>query len=154
MDITSILIVCRGNICRSPMAEGYFARELSKLNSPIVVSSAGLTALSGYPAEQSAKNVMLQQGIDISTHHARQLTEQIVRKNDLILVMSKSQLQMLTQQFISAKGKTFLLGQWSQFEIEDPYTQPEDAFLKTFQKIETAWQEWKTRILACHDVCA
>ena len=147
MDITSILMVCRGNICRSPMAEGYFAKQFNDLKLSTLVSSAGLAALINQPADDHAQKIMVQHGVSLSSHRARQLTNNLVRKNDLILVMSYSQLQQLTSQFITAKGKTFLLGHWNQIEIEDPYTKPAEAFLKVYQKIESAWQKWKTRIL-------
>jgi protein-tyrosine phosphatase len=139
-------MVCRGNICRSPMAEGFFAQQLKNNFSNVRISSAGTHALSGHSAFKDALDVMKQHGIDLSHHRARQINDEIVRQSELILVMSKSHLDAITRQFLSAKGKTFLLGHWHQFEIEDPYTKPYEAFKKVYQQIELAWQEWKVRI--------
>ncbi len=53
---------------------------------------------------------------------------------------------MLTQQFVTAREKTFLLGYWSRFEVHDPYQQSDEAFENVYEKIKIAWQDWKTRI--------
>lgn len=147
MTVKSILMVCRGNICRSPMAEGFFGHKLNSIQSSIIVSSAGISALVDYSADLNAQSVMHQQGIDISKHRARQLTDSLVRTSDLILVMSVSQLTEVTRKYPIAKGKTFLLGHWQDVEIKDPYQQPQAAFEKVYQHVECAWQDWKTRIL-------
>ncbi|EKD55057.1 MAG: hypothetical protein ACD_60C00028G0054 [uncultured bacterium] len=149
MAVKSILMVCRGNICRSPMAEGFFLHQLKEHRSILSIRSAGLNALVDRPADANALAIMQQRGIDISAHRASQITYDFVQKADLVLVMTQSQLQTLTRQFVTAKGKTFMLGHWQQFEIEDPYTQPSAAFEYTYRQIELAWQDWKTRILSC-----
>lgn len=147
MIVKTILMVCQGNICRSPMAEGFFAHQLSAQQSTIVVTSAGLGAVIGYPAEPHAQTVMLKHGIDISKHRARQLTENIFRQTDLIFVMTRSHLHLLTRQFLAAKGKTFLLGHWQNFEVPDPFKQPYEMFESVYQQMILAWQDWKIRIL-------
>lgn len=149
MTVKSILLVCRGNICRSPMAEGFFSHQLNNHQSQIVVSSAGLTALVNEPADQHAQSVMQEHNINILKHRARQLTASLVRHTNLIIVMSQSQLQMLTQQFPAAKGKTFIIGHWQGFDISDPFRQPREKFEYVYKQIEFAWQAWKTRILSC-----
>ena len=149
MAVKSILMVCRGNICRSPMAEGFFTHQLTKIQSPITVSSAGISALVEHPADESALAVMNKNSIDLSSHRARQLSETIVKKADLILVMTHSHLKTIAGQYLSAKGKTFLLGCWQRFEINDPYQLNTAAFEKVYQQIELAWQDWKSRILTC-----
>ena len=147
MLVKSILMVCQGNICRSPMAEGLFLHELKKQTSLVCVSSAGLTALVGYHADQHAKQVMLKQGIDISAHQARQLDPALVSRHELILAMTDSHCRSIEKKFLSAKGKTFLLGQWNDEEIEDPYGQAYEKFERVFHKIQCAWQHWKLRII-------
>lgn len=127
------------------MAESYFNFYLS--NYHIKVSSAGINALVGYPADETAHAIMQKNGFDISHHRARQLTETQIKSADLVLVMSKSQLNSIVSQYTCAKGKTFLLGYWQNFEIEDPYKKTISAFEIVYQKIELAWQDWKTRIL-------
>lgn len=146
LPIKSILMVCRGNICRSPMAEGYFSYQLNNNNSSVTVSSAGISAMVNHSADNTALDVMHTNGIDINSHRARQLSDEIIRKSDLILVMTNAQLQELVTTFLPARGKTFLLGCWQRFEIADPYQKDVSAFHKVFHQIELAWQDWKTRI--------
>lgn len=147
LSVKSILMVCRGNICRSPMAEGYFIHQLQSLNrSDITVTSAGITALVDQPADAHALEMMQQHGVDITKHRARQLTEELVRSASLILVMSDSQQRIVTKEFSFAKGKTFLLGHWGGFEVPDPYKQPFQAFEKTYEQVSAAWQGWSSRI--------
>jgi protein-tyrosine phosphatase len=147
--VKSILMVCRGNICRSPMAEGYFRHQLQQHSSNIVVSSAGISALVNYPADTKAQEVMKKNHIDLVEHRATQLTNDLVRKADLIFVMTKSQLHTVIRDYVTAKGKTFLLGHWQDFEILDPYTLPYEEFESAYQQVEMAWEDWKSRILSC-----
>lgn len=83
----SVLIVCEGNICRSPMAAGIFSLRLPAVR----VWSAGIGALIGSPPASFANQVMRMNGIDISTHRARQLTVADCREAELILVMDEAQ---------------------------------------------------------------
>lgn len=150
MFLKNLLILCHGNICRSPMAEGFFCSQLKKYNSSILVSSAGINAVINHPAEPHAQEVMNQNDIDISSHRARQVSIDLILKADLILLMSKNQLRTLSKRYPLSKGKTFLLGYWhNEMEIEDPFRQPYDVFEKTFQKIKLAWKGWDTRIFSC-----
>lgn len=87
--IKTILVVCIGNICRSPMAQALLRQSLPGVS----VISAGIGALSGYPADPSAVEVMAHHGIDISEHRAQQLTGSLVSRADLILVMDGAQKQ-------------------------------------------------------------
>ena len=145
----SLLMVCQGNICRSPMAEGFFSHELKKRNIPITVSSAGLNAVVDFPPETYASTVMSHHGIDISKHRARQITATIIQQSDLILVMTLNQRNALIQNFFQAKGKTYLLGHWRGFEINDPLQLSSAVFENVFQQITLAWQDWESRILEC-----
>ncbi|EKD71142.1 MAG: hypothetical protein ACD_46C00263G0001 [uncultured bacterium] len=147
MTAKSILMICQGNICRSPMAEGFFSHQLNQSHSSITINSAGLAAVVNYPAEPKAHSIMQKYGIDISKHRARQLTDTLVREAELIFVMTKRQLAALEHKYLFVKGKAFLLGYWQNFEIQDPVNQSIDAFEKVYQQIEMAWQDWKTRIL-------
>ena len=84
---SNILIVCVGNICRSPLSEFLFRQRLGKIGVNISVSSAGLGALVGQSADEKAIELMTEHGHDISMHIARQLSEELVKQNELILVM-------------------------------------------------------------------
>jgi protein-tyrosine phosphatase len=83
-----ILMVCTGNICRSPIATGLLIHKLpDDLKGRVKVASAGTHALHGNQAETHAMYAMDQIGIDISQHRARQITKDIARGSDLILTM-------------------------------------------------------------------
>jgi len=83
----SILIVCEGNICRSPMAEAMLRQAMPGRR----VASAGLNALVGMPAAPYAQEVMRMRGFDVSTHRAQQIGRSLCTDADLILVMDRRQ---------------------------------------------------------------
>src|SRR3990167_3169865 len=130
-------MVCRGNICRSTMAQAYFAKQLAAKS--VTVISAGLSALVDHPADKTAQQVMSRIGIDLSMHRAKQVTQEIIKQAALVLVMSYSQLLEIEKKFLLARGKTFLLGHWQGFEVEDPYMQVEEIFERVYKKIVLAW---------------
>ena len=82
----SVLVVCAGNICRSPTAEYVLKSKLQGKN--VAVSSAGLTALEGKPADAQAKQIATAHNIDMSEHQGRQITSNLVANNSVILVLS------------------------------------------------------------------
>ena len=79
----SILVVCIGNICRSPIGEHLLRHYLPTQK----IASAGVNALVGYPADPNTVIVAEKRGIDLSNHIARQLTAELCNEYDLILVM-------------------------------------------------------------------
>jgi len=86
MKINNILVVCIGNICRSPMAEYFLKQEYPHLN----IESAGISGLIGHAADEKASLCMQRFGIDMSPHVAKKLNAELIKKADLILVMSQS----------------------------------------------------------------
>lgn len=81
-------MVCTGNICRSPMAEGLLREMLpGALQHRVQVESAGTHGLTGNPAEPFAVQAAAGTGADISTHRARELTAEMVEHADLVLAM-------------------------------------------------------------------
>ena len=101
-----ILVVCTGNICRSPVAEAFLRQQLPKCQ----VSSAGLGALEGKPVASFARQLAEADGLDVAHHQARQLSDTMIQKADLILVMTEGQRRAVGQQAPQALGKTLLLG--------------------------------------------
>jgi protein-tyrosine phosphatase len=137
----SILVVCAGNICRSPTGEYLLKDKL--VDSDIKVSSAGLTALVGKGAEATATNIALTNNIDMSDHKGRQLSSTLIAENDLILVMEERHLSDLLSQYPQARGKTFLLGKWiDDKEVPDPYRKSQEAFEHVYQLIDQACSAW------------
>lgn len=110
--INTVLFVCTGNTCRSAMAEGMLKKmleERTKGNSKIEVISAGISALPGISPTFEAISVMFEQGIDISQHYAQELQEELIKKADLILVMTNEHKEYIHKEFPFAQNKTFLL---------------------------------------------
>ncbi|MBA6362822.1 low molecular weight phosphotyrosine protein phosphatase [Colwellia sp. BRX8-4] len=141
----SILVVCAGNICRSPTGEYLLKDKLKNKpgDSHIKVSSAGLTALVGNSAEATATSIALSNNIDMSGHKGRQLNSTLITENDLILVMEERHLTDLLGKYPQARGKTFLLGKWiDNTEIPDPYRQSHEAFEHVYQLVDKACSAW------------
>lgn len=140
--IQRVLVVCIGNICRSPMAEGMIRHMVPSVQT----SSAGLSALVGYGADPIAVQLMNEVGVDISAHRARMLTDEIVREADLILVMDEQQKQQLAAQYPYVRGKVFKLAEADRLDIPDPYRQDPEVFRAVFSMIENGVKEWVKRI--------
>ena len=138
----SVLMVCAGNICRSPTAEYVLKSKL--VGKSIEVSSAGLTALEGKPADAQAQQIARAHNIDMSEHQGRQLTSNLVTNNSVILVMEQRHVTDLCVRYPQARGKTFLLGKWlDEKEIPDPYRQSIEAFEHVYALIDSACSAWQ-----------
>lgn len=140
--IKSILAVCVGNICRSPMAEAILQHKVAD----IAVSSAGISALIGHPADTTSRILMHENGIDISSHVARQITDELCRKNDLILVMERNHKTFIEEKFPFTRGKVFLLCHKDLIDIPDPYQQDRSAFQFSLKLIENGVSEWQKKL--------
>lgn len=123
-----VVFICTGNTCRSPMAVGILAdllagRELGHL---VSICSAGLMADAGLPASPEAIAVCADRGIDIGGHRSRQLTEKIIKEADLLLVMQKTHLAMMSQNRQAVDKDLRLLGEFHPdsggvLDILDPF---------------------------------
>jgi len=138
--------VCVGNICRSPMAEALLKSTLSTRPNVYQVSSAGIGALVGHPADNKAKQLMIEKGIDISGHRADQLNEDMIRKADIILVMESAHKQAIEAKQPSAKGKVFRLGEWGDFDIPDPYQRDSIVFESVLRLIDLGVNQWLKKL--------
>jgi protein-tyrosine phosphatase len=131
-----ILTVCVGNICRSPMAEVLLAERLRARGHPAVVESAGIAALVGRPADPFAQALMAQRGLDLSRHRARQLTPELIRAFELVLVMEAEQQREVESILPSARGRVHRIGRWGGFDVPDPYKRDRAAFERAQALIE------------------
>ncbi|MFC5474699.1 low molecular weight protein-tyrosine-phosphatase [Paraherbaspirillum soli] len=129
--INKILVVCLGNICRSPMAEGLLKRALPGKT----VYSAGIAAMIGFPADPLAVQLMREQGIDISAHRAQSLLPWMVSEADLVVTMDLDQKRFIEQKYATSKGKVFRLGEFGGYDIPDPYQRDLAVFRQTYSLI-------------------
>jgi len=143
--IQRVLIVCVGNICRSPTAEFLLRHRLQGRD--LQVESAGLAALAGRPIDPFAEAVLADRGISARTHIARQVTPALIDGADLVLAMEKRHLAALHAIAPQARGKTFLLGRWDgEAEIPDPYGRERATFEQICTRIERALDGWQARL--------
>ena len=145
--IRHILVVCVGNICRSPMAEALLRREL-RGQDEFTVESAGLGALVGHPASEHSVELMAEIGEDITGHRARQIHPDMVRDADLVLVMEAGHRRAIDDADPTARGKVYRLGEWQDKDIDDPYRQPKTAYADALEDIEEGVRLWIERIRA------
>ena len=121
--VENILVVCKGNICRSPLAEAYLRSILP--NSGITVASAGLDTTDGKPAHPFAKSVADLHGLTLERHLTAQITREMVDRADVILVMELAQLNSMLKLCPRVRDKVFVLSEFngsSCLDISDPFT--------------------------------
>jgi len=134
-----ILVVCVGNICRSPTAE----RLLQKYQPALTVASAGLGALVGKSADAQATQVAGQNALSLEGHIARQISGKMCRDYDLILVREKRHIAALCEIAPEMRGKVMLFGHWDgEREIPDPYRKSRDAFEAVYTLIDQSARQW------------
>lgn len=139
----SILIVCTGNICRSPIGERY----LQQLFPDKKINSAGTGALVDHPADKNADKISVLNGLSLSGHRGRQFTASMGREYDLILAMEKKHIEQIGRLAPELRGKTMLFGHWlQQREIPDPYKKSEEAFSLVYQLIAQAGNLWAQKL--------
>ena len=142
-----ILVVCAGNICRSPTAERLLQQVLPQKK----IDSAGLvtqkSSLIGKPADTMACQVATAQGLSLEGHQAKQLTASMCHDFDLILVMEQKHIESITQIAPEARGKTMLLGQFhTQVDIPDPYRLSQEMFELAYASIDASAQAWHAKL--------
>ena len=109
--MTSILVVCSGNICRSPMAEGLLRHAMqgrARVDVPSI-RSAGTIAMEGTPATPEAVAAARDLGVDIALHRARRLTDVMIGEADLLVCMAAEHREEIVERVPAAADQTFTL---------------------------------------------
>lgn len=122
-DQISIVAVCTGNICRSPMAEGILC-AMPDVRQRLKVTSAGTHALIGNLPSEFSVVACREHGIDISGHRARVFDENVARESDIIVCMEPLHMEMIISLEPSAAGRTYNLADFSGGKLKkiaDPY---------------------------------
>nr|WP_225876240.1 low molecular weight protein-tyrosine-phosphatase [Lysobacter terrestris] len=141
-----LLIVCLGNICRSPMAEGVLrARiEASPLAGQVVVDSVGTGAWHvGQPPDPRAIATAARHGVDISGQRARQLSRDDFMRHDWLLCADRNNLRDVRARApVDAHPRCALLLEWAgmagEAEVPDPYTGGTGEFEAVWSMLDRA----------------
>ena len=140
-----ILMVCLGNICRSPLAEGIMQMHLNSNDIEGIVDSAGVLSFhEGDPPQPGSIRVAANHGLDISNQKSRPFVADDFDKFDLIFTMDRSvheQIASLTTNPNYLSRTHLLLDYAGNIELQDvpdPYRMPDDAFEKVYQLIDEA----------------
>lgn len=140
-----ILVVCTGNICRSPLGEVLLRRRLRRRT--VEVQSAGTGAMVGWPADPLSVQVAQAHGLDLSAHRAQQATPQLLAASDLILTLDGTHSAWLHRNFPQLRGRVHKVLKWQENrDIADPYGEPLEAFEKAWDDIELGVEDWLKRI--------
>lgn len=154
--IKNILIVCTGNSCRSVMAEGLLRRFLkARGRDDVKVISAGIGTMPGMMASPYTIEVMKQEGIDVSDHRARTVTEDMIKEADLILGMQPIHIETVLSMVPQAKSKMRLLLEYAyenenekptNLVVYDPIGKPKEVYESVLMTIKTAIERVAKRI--------
>ncbi|MCH8569794.1 low molecular weight phosphatase family protein [Nesterenkonia sp. AY15] len=116
-DPFRVLVVCTGNICRSPqtaqLLQAAVAQAGESWRSAVVIASAGTRALEGAPMDEQAAALSLRLGADATGHTARQLTPTMVEEADLVLGMAREHRSEVVRAAPRASRKAFLLTEFA-----------------------------------------
>ncbi len=138
-----ILIVCTGNSCRSPMAEGWLKHEIEKngLSGDIEVISCGTSARDGLPCAPEAEFVLQNRGIDLKKFRSRSCRKGDLWSSDLVLVMAPQHAEDVARMLPSVKERTVTLS------VEDPIGMGMAVYEKTLLDIEKKMKQHAQQIL-------
>src|SRR5207249_10676249 len=158
-----ILLVCTGNICRSPLAAALLQRALAQRGiNDLEVSSAGTGAWDGAPVSEGAYLVGLERGLDLSSHRARLLTRELVDAADLILTMARHHRARVDE--LGGESHVFVPGEYAGREgdeagVSDPVGGNLEGFRDTCAAtaglLDTAVERIVTEVASgCRQGCA
>ena len=117
----NLMFVCTGNICRSPMAEG-FARDFADRRGwRVQVQSGGVLGIIDKPADPMAIRVMDEIDIDITSHRSKAITQEMMHQATYVLVMELGHAVKLRERFPESQDKVLMLGNFGGLmEVDDP----------------------------------
>jgi protein-tyrosine phosphatase len=155
-SVIRVLVVCTGNICRSPTGEGVMRRLARErgLGDRIYVASAGTHDYHvGEPPDPRTVKHASKRGYDLSTQRAAQVAPEDFNAFDYILAMDRGHLRILRQMQPAGSGAKLGLfleasGQWKGEDVPDPYYGGVAGFDLVLDMVEEAAQRWLDRFEA------
>ena len=136
-----LLLICRANLCRSPLAEGVVKLLLQEgeFQGNWTTASAGTWAPEGREAHPHTLALLKEKGIDLSGHRSREVTGKILAAADLVLTMEAGQAEALRAEFPEHQGKVHQLSELAgvRRDIPDPVGGTVEDFRETFALIES-----------------
>jgi protein-tyrosine-phosphatase len=145
-----ILIVCTANICRSPVVEALLRDRLHQKGLPNwTVSSAGTWAVAARGASHFSRELMAEQGLDISAHRAVMVEADHLATADLVLCMERGHVEALKVEFPQYADKIYLLSQMvgQHYSIADPFGGPIEAYRHMVREVARLIETGLPRII-------
>lgn len=131
--MTTLLFICTGNTCRSPMAECLFNALCRRDGrADIRAISAGVSAMAGMPASPGAQHAMAKRGLSLAAHLSQPVTQSLLDQADWVMGVSRRHIEALKAQF---PGATIAARAFDP-PIPDPYGGDDDLYEQTAQAME------------------
>lgn len=150
-----IVMVCTGNTCRSPMAEGLFRRLWKDAGEPfpVEVKSRGVATVPGLPASKEAIQAMTNKGVDISTHLSEPISSRDMAEADLVIAMTSAHKQMLLSRYSEFRHKIRILSELLpgvlSGDVTDPFGQSQAVYDDTSDILEKSLRILAVALAGC-----
>lgn len=131
----TIIFICTGNTCRSPMAEGLFRAQGGERKTGLTAASAGLFTQDGLPASAHAVTAAGELGADLSAHRSRLLTDDMARSARYLVCMTGAHYDRLCALYPDCADRIFTM---AQHDISDPFGGDLETYRRAASEIDEA----------------